>query len=146
MKDPIENALEKMKPADLPPALMARLTAARPQAPLPATGGVAMLFRRWLLPLVAGACASVATIAFLQKSGDPVPTSLSAALPLPMEHHDYLLTARDVGVVVAPDKRPFRIVEVEWLEQDTVRSSAGGAGIRVETKRREVIPVALDIY
>jgi hypothetical protein len=67
-------------------------------------------------------------------------------MPMPFEREDFLLGARDVGFLVGPNQRPYRVVEIEWLEQDTVRPSAQSPGVRVETKRREVIPVALEIF
>jgi hypothetical protein len=143
MNDPIEEALEKLKPAELPPALMARLTTARPQ-PAAARGD---LWRRWLLPLATGFCAAASVLAYLYRDEPPsAAPRLAAAEPLPFERSDYLLGTSDVGVIVAPNQRPYRIMQIEWMEQDTIRASLSGPAIRVETKRREVIPVALEIF
>ena len=147
MKDPLEEALEKLKPAEMPNDLMARLTALRPQ---PAKAPLwERLSRKWLLPVVAGACAGVVALTWLRNSDDPKPVTgpqLAHVAPIPFERSDYLVGARDVGVVVAPNQQPYRVIEVEWLEEDTIRASERGPGVRVETKRREIIPVRLEVF
>jgi hypothetical protein len=144
VKDPLEEALERMKPAPMPADLMARLTAARPQ-PAPER---ASFWRRWFVPLAAGATAAVATLAWLNQN--PTGTNSDIARRshpvVPVESNDYLVGARELGVFVAPNQRPYRMVEVEWMEQDTIQAEKNGPAMRVEKKRREVIPVALDIY
>src|SRR5688500_15375018 len=123
----------------MPPELMARLTAARAQvvAKEPASGG---FWRRWLLPLAAGSCAAAVALVFLKRQDPPKPVhpAIAASEPLPFEREDFLVGARDVGVLVGPNQRPYRVVEIEWLEHDTVRPSALGPAVRVETTRREV--------
>ena len=145
--DPLEDALEKLKPAEMPNHLMARLTALRPQ---PAKASLwERLSRRWLLPVAAGACAAVVALTWLRTADDPTPPprpQLAHVASIPFERNDYLVGARDVGVVVAPNQRPYRMIEVEWLEEDTVRASERGPGLRVETKRREIIPVRLEVF
>ena len=146
MKDPIEEALEKMRPAELPGALMARLTAARPQpGPERKRAGI---WRRWLLPLATAGCAAALALMFLRKMDDPQtpPIAVAKAEPLPFERNDILLGTRDVGVMVGPNERPYRVMVVDWLEQDTVRAAINGPGIRMDTKRRDVVPLALEIF
>src|ERR1041384_944048 len=66
MNDPIEDALSRMKPAELRPDLMARLTAARARGTgkteEPATGAGRSKWGRWLLHglVPAGVCAAAA--------------------------------------------------------------------------------------
>ncbi len=146
MKDPIEEALEKMNPAELPDALMARLTAARPQRkPEKERGGI---WRRWLLPLATAGCAAALALTLLRHFDDSQkqPTTVAKAEPLPFERNDILLGSRDVGVMVGPNQQPYRVMVVDWLEQDTVRAAANGPAIRMDTKRRDVVPVALEIF
>ena len=143
--DSIEKALAELKPAELPPQLMARLTAARPQAAKAEPRGLGALLLRWLLPLGVGACAAVAVLTFLQHDAVK-PAVAKRNAPMPFESEERLVSARDMGVVNAPGNRPFRLVEVEWLVSDTVRPRESGPAVRVETTRREVIPVALEIY
>ena len=114
-KDPIEEALRGLRPAELPPQLMARLTAARPQ---PRERSVLRgMFFRWLLPLTASACVAVATFFWLEKNRPPAAVATAPeSRALPIESEDYLVGARPVGILVAPNQRPYRLVEVEWLE------------------------------
>ena len=149
--DRIEEALKNLQPAPLPGPLMARLTAARPRPAEPAEPPqpwwrVALL--RWLLPVAASACVAVGTFFWLeQRRGDAVPpATVSVPVPTAVESQDYLVAARPVGILVAPDHRPYRIVEVEWLEHETVRGRGGVPDIHMATARRDVVPVALELY
>ena len=142
-KDPIEEALRGMRPAEMSPQLMARLTAARPQ-PGKRVEWQNVLFR-WLMPIAASACVAVATFFWLEKNR-PSAAVASEHQPLPVESQDFLVSARPVGIVVAPNQRPYRIMEVEWLEHETVRTGAGGQALHTATTRRDVIPVALELY
>jgi hypothetical protein len=146
MNDPIEEALKRMKPSDMPDGLMARLTAARPQ---PAEKKPAF-WLRWLMPLAAGATAAVMATMWLRHEPavekDAQPMIAAAKTSIPVERNDYLVAAREVGIVNVPNQTPFRVVEVEWLEQSTIRTAADGPAIRVETKRKDVVPVALEIF
>src|SRR5690242_17814118 len=112
-----------MKPAEMPDALMARLTAARPQPKEKSRG----IWRRWLLPLATAGCAAAAALAILKDTEkQPVPAPIAAAEPMPFERNDYLVGVRDVGLMVAPNQRPYRVMEVEWLESNTVRANERG--------------------
>ena len=136
-----------MKPAEMPASLMARLTAARPQ---PAAAKVRpSLLYRWLLPLASGACAVLATVFILRNTTNPtvpIAGAETASKPAHFESDDYLVGARNAGVVIGADKRAYRIVELEWLERNTVPPRESAPGVRVDTTRRGVVPVALDIY
>ena len=151
--DPIEDALEKLRPAGMEPALMARLSAARPRKEAPEQMSAwRELLMRWVLPVTASAGVAVATFAFLERHRGPdaqggVPTGVAAdEAPLPVESRDYLVSARPVGIVVAPDQRPYRMMDVQWLEYETVRAGANGPALHTATTRRDVIPVALELY
>jgi hypothetical protein len=151
--DRIEQALRNLRPAELKPALMARLSAARPRVETPPQGSAWRdVLLRWLLPLSAGACVAVATFVLLERhrasdahGGNPNAIA-AASEPLPVESADYLVSARPVGIVVAPNQQPYRIMDVQWLEYQTVREKAGGPALHTATTRRDVIPVALELY
>jgi hypothetical protein len=151
--NPIEDALRKLRPAELESSLMARLSAARPRNETPQQKSAwREVLLRWLLPLGAGACVAVATFALLERNRtseahESIPQGTAAAgTPMPVESHDYLVSARPVGIVVAPNQQPYRIMDVEWLEYETVRAGANGPALHTATTRRDVIPVALEIY
>ncbi len=157
--DPIVDALHKLRPAELESPLMARLTAARPQNPTEGKSSWREMLTRWLLPIAASACVAVATFAFLEKNrasdgqGEGRAGLANSSKPggspeklVPVESEDYLVSARPVGIIVAPDKRPYRLMDVEWLEHETVRVGPDGSAFHTATKRRDVIPVALEVY
>ena len=151
--DPIEDALQKLRPAELQPALMARLSAARPRNETAREKNTwREVLVRWLLPLAASACVAVATFALLEHyrandpRGDDAKNVASADVPLPVESQDYLVSARPVGIVVAPNQQPYRLMDVHWLEYETVRADANGPALHTATTRRDVIPVALELY
>jgi hypothetical protein len=70
----------------------------------------------------------------------------TAEASLPVESQDFLVSAQPVGIVVAPNQQPYRIMDVEWLEYETVPGKAGGPALHTATTRRDVIPVALELY
>lgn len=150
--DPIEDALRKLRPADLEPSLMARLSATRPSSEAPQKKFAwrdALL--RWLLPVATSACVAVATFTFLDRhrANDTRESGANAAVTAgapTTESQDYLVSARPVGIVVAPNQQPYRIMDVEWLEYQTVRADANGPALHTATTRRDVIPVALELY
>lgn len=151
--DPIEDALQRLRPSDLDSPLMARLTAARPLSDAPAQKSTLRdLLLRWLLPLGTSAGVAVATFAILEQhrnhsaGGNEAKVVESGEAPLPVESQDFLVSARPVGIVVAPDQKPYRIMDVEWLEYQTIRAEAGGPALHTATTRRDVIPVALETY
>ncbi|MEO6740176.1 MAG: hypothetical protein ABIP20_07985 [Chthoniobacteraceae bacterium] len=151
--DPIEDALRKLRPAELEDSFMARLTATRSQVNSPEKKSAwRELLLRWLLPIGTSAGVAVSTFALLEHHranvghGNAPAGTASADAPMPVESQDYLVSARPVGIVVAPNQQPYRIVDVEWLEHDTVRAGAGGSTLHIATTRRDVIPVALEIY
>lgn len=152
-EDPFEEALKAIRPAELPSHLMARLTAGRPQGPEKAgQPGWSAALHRWLPPLATGACVAVATFFWLEGNHfsvgthRPVATVGPGAEVTPVESGDYLVDARPVGTVVAPDQRAYRLMEVEWIEYETVRKGADGPDLHTATTRRDIIPVALDVY
>lgn len=151
--DPIEDALQKLRPSALEPSLMARLSAVRPRNEAPEKKSAwREVLLRWLLPVATSACVAVGTFAVLERNRasetrDGAPKkSTSGDTTMPVESHDYLVSARPIGIVVAPNQQPYRIMDVEWMEHETVRTGADGRAHHTATTRRDVIPVALEIY
>lgn len=151
--DPIEEALQKLRPAELENSLMARLTATRPRNDLPVQKSTLRdVLLRWLLPIATSAGVAVATFALLERNRNGEtrvqipPVTAATDAPIPVESQDYLVSARPVGIVVAPNKQPYRIMDVQWLEYQTVRADADGPALHTATTRRDVIPIALELY
>ena len=66
---PIEDALQKLRPAALEPSLMARLSAARPRSKTPPQKSAwRELLLRWLLPVATSACVAVITFSLLERN------------------------------------------------------------------------------
>lgn len=143
MKDPIEEALERLKPTEMPAALMARLTAARPQ---PVEQQKVSFWKAWLIPLAGGVTALLLGLAWFHQDPATSKPSKPAVAAIPIQSNDYLVAARAMGTVVAPNNQPYRLVEFEWLEENTVKPSVEGPALRVETKRRNVVPMPVEIY
>jgi hypothetical protein len=150
---PIEDALQKLRPAALEPSLMARLSAARQRSKTPPQKSAwRELLLRWLLPVATSACVAVITFSLLERNRSHeardagAKTAASADAPAPVESRDYLVSARPVGIIVAPNQQPYRIMDVEWLEHETVRAGSDDRARHTATTRRDVIPVALEIY
>ena len=151
--DPIEDALQKLRPAELESSLMARLSGVRPrnEAP-PQKSRLRDMLLRWLLPIATSAGVAVATFTVLERnraheSRDTRGSGVASAdTRAPVESQDYLVSARPIGIVVAPNQQPYRIMDVEWLEHETIRTGTDGRAQHTATRRRDVIPVALEIY
>jgi len=164
MNDPIEDALSRMKPAELQPDLMARLTAARARVTGEAEKSEAGAGRskwgswllHWLVPAGVCATAAVATVMVLEshhRGGGEMPLIADnsghgnpANGALPFESENRLVAAQELGIMNSPNQRPFRLMQVDWVQADTLQPADGGKAVRVETHRRQVVPVALEIY
>src|SRR5712671_660144 len=113
-----------MRPADLPAHLMARLTAARPRSAADEAPGLwRTILLRWLLPLAASASVAVGTFFWLERNrpadgSRPAPIAIEDRQP-PAENEHYFVAARPVGTLIAPNQRPYRLMEVEWLEHES---------------------------
>ena len=156
---PIEDALQKLRPSALEPSLMARLSAARPRTETLARNekpekksAWRELLLRWLLPVATSACVAVVTFAWLERNRSHetrdtgAKAAVSAAPEAPVESQGYLVSARPVGIIVAPNQQPYRLMDVEWLEHETVPAGTDGRARHTATTRRDVIPVALEMY
>ncbi|MEK0449243.1 MAG: hypothetical protein RL088_1511 [Verrucomicrobiota bacterium] len=153
-KDPVEILLERMRPADLNNDLMARLTAARGTiAPARSHwfGGIL----RWLTPVGAVAAVALLTVKVLdsgtagtavkpQSAG--VATTPVATKTMPVLVQDNMLKAREMGVIVGPNRQPYQVMEYQWVESETIVPGSNAPAVRVETTRRHIVPVELEVY
>lgn len=150
--DRVEEALRGLCPAPLDASLMATLSAARPRA---RTARQRVRWgeevKRWLAPLAASACVAVITFSWLEgPPANPITARSNAHADrlsaIPVESQNYLVSAKPIGIFVAPDQKPYQMIDVEWLEHEAVRVSEEGPAIHTATTRRRVLPVALEIY
>jgi hypothetical protein len=150
--DPVEVLLAKMRPAELNNDLMARLTASRANVvPSKATRG--SFLSRLFFPIATVACVAVLTVKFLDggtkiQSQPPVAATSpeTANKQLPVVVQDHLMHARDMGVVVGPNRQPYRVMEYQWVESDTIVPGKNAPAVRLETTRRHIVPVEIEIY
>ena len=144
-QDPVESLLARLKPAAMSNDLMARLTAARPA---PAAKGVRTwdFLRRWVTPLGAVACVALVTVRVLDFTDKPVPPIVAVSKPMPVIVQNHTLQAREMGVMVGPNRQPYQMVEYQWVESETILPGANAPAVRLETTRREIVPVQLEIY
>lgn len=146
--DPVEKLLAGMAPASLGNDLMARLTAARPSA-APARSRVRDIIIRWLVPSAAVACVALVTVKFLDATPQvptPVAVASSPAKAMPMMVENHLTQAREMGVMVGPNRQPYQMMEYQWVEAETIVPGSNAPAIRLETTRRQIVPIQLEVY
>ena len=146
--DPMEKLLAGMTPASFSNDLMARLTAARPSS-APARSRFRDVITRWLLPSAAVACAALVTVKFLDATPQAPASvaltgSLTKAMPMMVENH--LTQAREMGVMVGPNRQPYQMMEYQWVEAETIVPGSNAPAIRLETTRRQIVPIQLEVY
>jgi hypothetical protein len=150
-KDPVEMLLERMRPAELNNDLMARLTAARGNI-APARSRWQGSILRWLAPVGAVACVAFLTVKVLESGPGAQPqtagvsSTSAAAKVMPVLVQDNMLKAREMGVIVGPNRQPYQVMEYQWVESETIVPGANAPAVRVETTRRHVVPVELEVY
>lgn len=144
-QDPVEALLARMKPAAMSNELMARLTAARPTS----AAKIAKMWdflRRWVMPVSAVACVALVTVQVLDFTAKPIPPVATASKPIPVIVQNHTLQAREMGVIVGPNRQPYQMVEYQLVESETILPGANAPAVRLETTRREIVPVQLEIY
>ena len=141
MSDELEQRLAALHPADLPPALQARLA-----APPVACGKI-----RWLwaatVPLAA---AAVWLLMPAVQRPVPLPASTGRA-PQPSDFHVYLpvkqtstlLGVENLAVIDTEPMHPIRLVRATWLDDVTYAGDDGHSTIHHRASRAQIIPIAL---
>ena len=136
-EEEIERELERLTPAAPSEALLARL-----RQP-PSARCKIVRFPRWL-PLAAAACALVL---LLLRQGAPPPAAVPSLAGIetfqPVETDQFLVSARDLGVVELEPGRPFRLVHCVWADRETFRSERGASQLEVRQDREQIVPLAL---
>ena len=147
----MEILLARMKPAPMNNDLMARLTAARPTT-APKRSSAWSFLGRWAFAAGAVACAAVVTVKVLDSTtttakniaaGNPEKT---AAKNMPVIVQDNMLQAREMGVMMGPNRQPYQVMEYQWVESETLVPGTNVPSVRLETTRRQIVPVRLEVY
>lgn len=143
-----EARLKSLRPAPVPPGLMARLRAACPQpAAQPRCGA------RFPLAWAAAAAAAVLLVCVLMPSR-PVPQRQTGAAPVPAGEgtsadltaapsQGYIVGARSAGVWRAPDGRAYRVIQCLAVNQTVVGRSDQGAQVELLEPRQRVLLLAM---
>lgn len=161
----LEADLQKLKPAELPPAFMDRLVmsaqnAARPGRAQSANSptGLTGLTRptllelcwpvlRWLVP----AAAAGLVLLLVNRPASPPPAPAAAqASPAPMKADAVQLARKFIGafdaVAELPGGETVRFRCNEWADQMTLRNADRGIEVVQRTPSFEVIPVRFETY
>jgi hypothetical protein len=150
-QDPVETLLARMKPAEMSNDLMARLTAVRSKI-APAPKSRFEFFTRFFIPAATVACVAVLTVKFLDGGVQKPTNALAAAAPTPSQNtmpvvvQDNMLQAREMGVMVGPNRQPYRVMEYQWVESEIIMPGANVPPVRLETTRRQIVPVQIEVY
>jgi len=144
MNDDLEQRLARLRPADLPQDLQARL--AEP----------ARKTARWLpLMVTLGVAVGCVLLFFSRVSLKPVeevPASFSQEGPsdfrvfLPVSNKSTLVSLEDIAVISPDPAVPVRLMRATWLDDITYRGDDGRSTFRREEPRAEIIPVMLETY
>ena len=160
MKQGIEDHLRRLRPGALPDALARRLDA-------PPRISVSSAAPRMLLGLAAAAAlvALAALVAWHQTHSPSTPAqarmdppaapaaSAARSINAPSDsapvfagaHTTEVTDVRPVTVVTDESNRPWRMIEVNWVEEDTYVFADHPAVVRTQDHYRTVVPVALPL-
>ena len=134
--DDFEARLRSTKPAALPPELKARL------ASPPALPNRRRLIIPFLTALSALSAAAAAWIVSSHHHTPPTPTDSNR--PLVAESRESRVTnLRPVGVVSDNYQRLWRLVEVAWVDADSLVSSPDSLAVISHEHHRAIVPVAI---
>jgi hypothetical protein len=145
----IEERLQFLQPAALPAPLETRL------AEVDTAGGkVIHHIWRWVSLAAAASLAIAAWFVGAHRTTDPAPgaaqsdvTPESLRIYTPISSRNFLLNAREIGVITPENSPPIRLVRCLWLDDATYRDSDGHADdLQVTRTREQIIPVALTFY
>ena len=160
-----ETELRRLKPAQPPAAVLARLAAAKPaptQAPArpdrPESGVTPWRLFRWLVP--ATAVGLTVAVLILWRSAAPTSGPATAAdgnrvrpmaaraadgAPDAFEFDRRLVASYD-ALAEMPGGEPVRLRCSQWEDRVVFRDPARGIAVETRTPRLEVVPVRLETY
>lgn len=136
MNDPFEEKLRALRPAAMPDALREQL--ARPPQP-----SARRPDRRILWITFATAAAACVTAALFLPPSRPPGTTAATAPQFAVESTQRVTAVRPLSVITDESKRPWRLVEVEWVEEDTLVAADQPAAVQLQDHYRTVVPVAI---
>ena len=155
----MEQELGRLKPSAPNDALMHRLRSARRQVrakPVHQDPTFAERVSRWFADwwwLPAGATTVVVGGLILSLRAAPSISTVANLAPQPVRHvytpeqvDNYLVEARDLGVFVGSDNRPYKLFRATWVDEADYRADDGNSRMLVTNTREQLVPVALEVY
>lgn len=142
----LEAELKGLRPAPLPPALVARVEAALAEAPTaaparPQGGNIA-----WFWPFLTAAAAALAMTFAPQPPSPAGKDSLaqSETALKPIKAENVLVSAQDEGLVTLPDGTPARRARLQYVDTITFKNPRTNASLVWTVPREEVriVPVS----
>lgn len=131
--DPLENELRSLRPGPLPDGLRQRLAS----PPEMASEIESAPHWQWWTAVGSAAAAVVFTLFF--QGGSPSITSS----PLASSRSERFIDARSLGFVDDGSRRAWELVELEFLDEETLVSTNGTLAMQTQTVRRQIVPVEL---
>jgi hypothetical protein len=144
VNDELEQRLAALRPANLPPALQARLA-----APPVARGKI-----RWLwaatVPLAAAAVwllmPAVQRPASLPTLPGPAPQPADFHVYIPVHRTSTLVGVENLAVIDTEPAHPVRLMRATWIDDVTYAGDDGHSTIHHQVPRAQIIPITLEAY
>ncbi len=136
MNDPFEEKLRAMRPGELPESLRQRLSG----APLSRAASNGKVMR------IAFGLAAAACVTFVISRFSPPSTSLPPGAPVPSfaaDREQRVTGLRSLAVVTDESNQRWKLVEVNWVEEQTLVSTTQALTVQLQNHRRAVVPVAI---
>jgi hypothetical protein len=134
MNDPFEEKLRMLKPGILPAEVQVRLAD-------PPTGFGKST--HWLYPSFGGLLAAAASIALVLhfKTGPaPAPRSVGNAPLLAQSTEQRVTSVRPLSVFTDNTNRKWKLMEVSWVEEDTMVSTTHPVAVQTRNQYRTIVP------
>ncbi len=144
----LEARLKSLRPAAVPPDLMERLRAVRPQPGVQPQRGarfpLAWAAAAAAAVLLAGVFALCHAVPQRQTRASSAPAGVSASAGLTaLPSQDYIVGARRAGVWRSPDGRAYRVIQCLAVNQTVVGHPGGGAQVELREPRQRVLLLAM---
>lgn len=136
MNDSFEEKLRAMKPGELPESLRQRLSG--PRWSRAASHGKVMKFA---FGLAAAACLALVVSRFVP-SGTSVPPG-SSVPSFAADREQRVTGLRSLAVVTDESNQRWKLVEVNWVEEQTLVSTTQPLTLQLQNHHRAVVPVAI---
>jgi hypothetical protein len=136
MNDPFEEQLRALRPAVMPAGLRDRL------ADPPQTSAKRQ-DRRILWITFATAAAACVTAALFLNPSRPPETTVATTPQFAAERSQRVTSVRPISVVTDESNRAWRLVEVVWVEEDTLVATDQPTAVQLQDHYRTVVPVAI---